>query len=87
MKRRNKISIAQAFDMVPMHGYMLMCVPYTEAVAEAGRRNETLSGEWWDVSAVIRGDKAHALVTRGERYDIAREVTLLGVMRFANNQI
>ena len=73
--------------MVPMHGYMLMCVPYTEAVAEAGRRNEALSGEWWDVSAVIAGDKVHALVTRGEHYDIAREVTLMGVMRFANNQI
>ena len=81
------ISIAQAFDMVPMHGYMLMCVPYTEAVAEARKRNEKLSDEWWDVSAVIRGDKAHAFVTRGERYEVAREVTLMGVMRFANNQI
>lgn len=87
MKRRNKISIAQAFDMVPMHGYMLLCIPYTEAVAEAGRRNETLSGEWWDVSAVIAGDKVHAIVTRGERYEIAREVMLMGVMRFANMQI
>lgn len=87
MKRRNKISIAQAFDMVPMHGYMLLCIPYTEAVAEAGRRNETLSGEWWDVSAVIVGDRAHAFVTRGERYEVARDVTLMCVMRLANNQI
>lgn len=87
MKRCGKISIAQAFDMVPMNGYMLLCVPYTEAVAEARKRNEKLSGEWWDVSAVIAGDKAHALVTRGERYEIAREVMLMGVMRFANNLI
>lgn len=87
MKRCGKISIAQAFDMVPMRGYMLMCVPYAEAVTEAQRRNEALSGEWWDVSAVLVGDKAHAFVTRGERYEVAREVTLMGVMRFANNQI
>lgn len=86
MKRCGKISIAQAFDMVPMRGYMLMCVPYAEAVTEAQRRNEALSGEWWDVSAVIV-DKAYAFVTRGERYEVAREVTLMGVMRFANNQI
>lgn len=86
MKRRPRITIAQAFDMVPMGGSVLMRCPVAELQAEADKRNSRLSGEWYSITVMHDSfrDVTSALVTRSEQWASAREERLLGLMRFAN---
>ena len=86
MKRRPRITIAQAFDMVPMGGSVLMRWPVAELQAEADKRNARLSGEWYSITVMHDSfrDVTSALVTRSEQWASAREERLLGLMRFAN---
>ena len=85
MKRCGKISIAQAFDMIPMGGSMAFKMSEEELQAEADKRNAMCNGEWYSVAIRLNvfGLPCGALVTRQERWDIAREVPLMGVVRFA----
>lgn len=86
MKRRPRITIAQAFDMVPTGGSVLMRWPVAELQAEADKRNARLSGEWYSITVMHDSfrDVTSALVTRSEQWASAREERLLGLMRFAN---
>lgn len=84
-----KISIAQAFDMIPMGGSMAFKIPEEDIMAEANRRNAMYSGEWYSVAIRLNvfGWPCGALVTRHERWDIARDTPLMGVVRFASRYI
>ena len=86
MKRRPRITNAQAFDMGPMGGSVLMRWPVAELQAEADKRNARLSGEWYSIIVMHDSyrDITSALVTRSEQWASAREECLLGLIHFAN---
>lgn len=87
MKRR-KITVSDAFDMVPMGGSVLMYHTPADLIAEADRRNARLSGEWYSV-AILFSTKGTpmAVVTRSEQWATAREDRLLGLVRFSKSII
>ncbi len=86
MKRRPRITIAQAFDMVPIGGYVCLKLPEDEIMAEADKRNAMGIGEWYSVAVRLNvfDRPVGALVTRQERWDNASETSLMGVVRFAS---
>lgn len=82
MKRR-KITVSDAFDMVPMGGSMLMYHAPAELIAEADKRNARLSGEWYSVAILFGAKTPMAFVTRSQQWATAREDRLLGVVRMS----
>lgn len=78
------MSVAEAFDMIPPKGSMLMCYSIAELQHEADRRNARMSGEWYGVAVQVYPSREPiAVVTRTEHWEAARDDVLLGVMRFA----
>lgn len=85
MSSTRKISIAQAFDMIPMGGYVMMKCNELDVVAEAERRNALHNGESYSVVMCVNtiGQPQGVLVTRRENWASASDEMLLNLMHFA----
>lgn len=85
MSRMRKMGIAQAFDMIPLGGYIMMKQCEQEVMAEAERRNELRNGEHYSVVLCVDtlGRPQGMLVTRKESWASASDDRLLNLMRFA----
>lgn len=85
MSSIRKISIAQAFDMIPPGGYVMMKCNELDVVAEAERRNALHNGESYSVVMCVNtiGQPQGVLVTRRENWASASDDRLLNLMRFA----
>ena len=47
-----RLSMSQAFDLVPENGCIVLRAPIAECQAEADRRNMRTRREWWSITAV-----------------------------------
>lgn len=85
MNRMRKMGIAQAFDMIPLGGYIMMKQCEQEVIAEAERRNELRNGEHYSVVLCVDtlGRSQGLLVTRRENWASASDERLLNLMHFA----
>lgn len=79
------MGIAQAFDLIPLGGYIIMKQCEQEVMAEVERRNELHNGEHYSVVLCVNtiGQPQGVLVTRRENWASASDDRLLNIMRFA----
>lgn len=84
MSSTRKISITQAFDMIPPGGYVIMKCNEFDVVAEAERRNALHNGESYSVVMCVNtiGQPQGMIVTRRENWAAASDERLLNLMHF-----
>lgn len=58
------MTIAEAFDIVPVDGLMVLRAPLVECMYEADNRNMRTRSERWSVAAVQIGVTMQILITR-----------------------
>ena len=82
VKMAKMMTIAELLDSVPMGGAIMVYAPFMEVLAEAGKRNRLMCGEWYDVSAIAMGARTAVVIARREVWNIASEDNILNAQRF-----
>lgn len=76
------MTISELLDSVPMGGAIMVYAPFMEVLAEAGKRNRQMCGEWYDVSAISERGRTAVVIARREVWNIASEDNILNAQRF-----
>lgn len=81
-KMAKLMTISELLDSVPMGGVITVYAPFVDVLAEAGKRNRQMCGEWYDVSAISERGRTAVVIARREVWNIASEDNILNAQRF-----
>lgn len=89
MSRAKRIGIAEAFDMVPMGGFIIAHCDVEKAMSETDRRNELRNGNWYSVAICLdkNGVPSAVMIARKERWECASDERLLGLIHYVQRYV